>query len=484
MARRIRVQSLIASLLCATALEAGVLAHHTFDDDDLATGPDTFAVFEHAKGSVEVASDIRFSGYNSVAITDVSRDGDFPELQGYFPVVRDGVLRFRFAMLVATPHEELNVALAGPNHFSMSHDGIAFWLKSRDGWLLHVSDSMPKKLFVLQPFAWYVVDVRYDVRRGSYDLSIMQEGVARPVVEVKDQPNATSSPGSAAGMFSFAGSVYEDHSDVRYYVDDVALAATGARDSATFAAPGRRKLFVDRWHAAMKADAMRRGCPPVLAFQDVGVEATDVTEARKRLAWIGEACARLDDDRVLRQLEARDAPAYALARIVALTRRGRWSDAEAKWLRVAPLLRDDVRYGWMAALLGMHRENWDEAEAWLRVPADELATLERDVTRKLIAEEYYFVLLWKTEYAEAARYAERVASRLASIGVDASYWRERAGDAELLGGRTSAARAHYRAVRAKDGDWSITAKLADVAHLEGDAAEERRLREKLYGSLR
>ena len=43
----------------------------------------------------------------------------------------------------------------------------------------------------------------------------------------------------------------------------------------------------------------------------------------------------------------------------------------------------------MAALLGMHRENWDEAESWLRVPAHELAAMQNERERKLIAEKLY-----------------------------------------------------------------------------------------------
>src|SRR6185503_18773037 len=106
-----------------------------------------------------------------------------------------------------------------------------------------------------------------------------------------------------------------------------------------------------------------------------------------------------------------------------------WDDAESRWSTLAMTLRHDIRYGAMAALLGMHRENWDEAEAWLRAPAEELKAWHSQIERTLIAEEYYFVLLWRKEYARASRYASRMATQLASIGVDASWWRERAADA-------------------------------------------------------
>jgi hypothetical protein len=42
----------------------------------------------------------------SVRITAVA-GSDFPELQGRFAVQRNGILHFHFALLVATPQEEL-----------------------------------------------------------------------------------------------------------------------------------------------------------------------------------------------------------------------------------------------------------------------------------------------------------------------------------------------------------------------------------------
>lgn len=239
MARRILRQlalTAVALLACASA-RAGVIASYSFDDDDLATGPDTFAIFENAKGHVDLVSDFRRSGYNSVRITDVAGDGDFPEVQGYFDTVEKGVLRFRFAMLVATPREPFNIALAGPQHFTMEKDGIAFWLKSQDGFLCHMSDGIPKKLFELVPFYWYFVNVTIDVDAGTYDLAIFGENRKGAIVDLAKQPNATNSPGSALRMFSFVGSVFEDNSNVRYYIDDVELATNSGGKMPPFVAP-------------------------------------------------------------------------------------------------------------------------------------------------------------------------------------------------------------------------------------------------------
>jgi hypothetical protein len=222
----------------------GLLVGFSFDEEDLATGPDTFTVIAHAKGRVALASDLRLSGYSSLLIEDVPGDGDFPELVGYFPVRRGGHLYGHFALLLTDPGQELNVALAGPNGFRLERDGIAFWLATRDGMLVHWSDSMPKRLFAPAPFVWYLIDVDLDLDSGSYRLRITEEGSAEPIVALEDQPNAAAQPGSAVHLFSFIGDRGTDDSRVAYYVDDVVLGARDAGVLPPFVAPGRRWLFV------------------------------------------------------------------------------------------------------------------------------------------------------------------------------------------------------------------------------------------------
>ena len=63
---------------------ANTLVWYDFEDDDLESGPTTFMVFEGAKGSVNLSSAYRHSGYRSVEIRDVASDGQFAELQGFF----------------------------------------------------------------------------------------------------------------------------------------------------------------------------------------------------------------------------------------------------------------------------------------------------------------------------------------------------------------------------------------------------------------
>jgi hypothetical protein len=277
MARRLPRQPLtwlgLALVLAGASPDSGkpspVLVSYNFDDALADTGPDTFSVFRNARGNVQLSTEFQVSGHRSVEIRDVAGDKDFPELQGYLPERRDGWLVMHFALLVVDPKEELNVAFAGPGWFRLGKDGMAFWLTTRDGWLFHTTDSIPKRLLRLEPYTWYAVDVDYDVARGRYDLRITPEGADRPAVSLADQPNASSQAGSAVSLFSFTGSVLTDDSNVLYYVDDLWIGTSREAVLPPFVAPGRRKLFVDLLNpGASSASSLERAGDAAFAAAD------------------------------------------------------------------------------------------------------------------------------------------------------------------------------------------------------------------------
>ncbi|HEY3257562.1 MAG TPA: hypothetical protein VGJ64_01800 [Gemmatimonadaceae bacterium] len=400
-----RICSALLLLWSVAAFGGETLVKYSFDDELTDTGPDTFAVFQNAKGHVRLVSQIRYSGYRSIELRDVAGDGDFPELQGYFPERKRGELFFHFAMLVVNPDQTLNIALAGPSHFTLSKDGIAFWLKTTNGVLHHVSDSIPKRLFRVDPFAWYLVDVRYDIAHGTYDLTIRREGTSDALVALKDQPNATNTPASSVDKFSFVGSVYEDDSNVVFYVDDVVIGTDEKIILGPFVAPGRRKLFIDRWREAKQLMMKSPGCPPVLSLADFGLKPGEDLEAQPIVKEWRSACARMDPDEFASLArEHPNAPIFAISELTALVRGSDHDKAMQRWYELEPRLKDDVRYGMIAAIADL-----DRAEEWLerKAPANDPD----------LAEQYYFVLLWKGAFSRAARFAEKMG------------WPERAGDA-------------------------------------------------------
>jgi len=556
--------ALIALSLClpwliAAAGPSNILVRYSFDDDDIATGPDTFRVFERARGSVKLASAYRLSGYNSVEIRDTAGDRDFPELQGYFKLRRSGKLFAHFAFLTTDPNDLLNIALAGPKWFALAKDGIAFWLKSEDGFLWQMSDSMPVKLFPLRAFVWYVADVVYDIDEGVYDLTIREERVTQPLVDLQAQKNAASQPGSAVDKFSFVTDPFTDRSNLTYYVDDVMIGADRSVTQSAYAAPGRRKLFVDYWADQQRRLRKRPGCVAVNGPADLGLDEADLRaieppafvalmtalesgraiaepsagDVSKRTREIFEAfgqwqagCRALRKRQGAAALAAFDdalarmprAKMYSLSRVLALASLGRWSDVDHGLNAAYGDWQGDVRYDIVAAMLGIARPDLEAAETWLREPAEKIAgelgseipdslvrrvwagELDRDVITRLqssgagdwqpllhqaaVAEEYFFVLLWRGAYDDAERYATRMIDRLEFLAAPNMRWLERAGNAAFFRRDYDGARGYYERCLEADADSGpCLLKLSDVSFALGDADGEQRYRERMYGSL-
>ena len=102
----------------------------------------------------------------------------------------------------------------------------------------------------------------------------------------------------------------------------------------------------------------------------------------------------------------------------------------------------------------------------------------------LVAEEYFFVLLWRGDYGAARRYATEMTQRLEFLAAPRAQWLERAGDAAFLDHDARGAREAYtRALDEKADRPSVLAKLSDVALSLGDLEGERVYRERIYGSL-
>lgn len=392
------------------SLDASLLVGYSFEtDEDLATGPDTFRVYQNAKGSVRLSPHFRTSGYHAVEVRDFPADGNFPELQGYFPERQEGRLYAHFALLLTDPAEELNIALAGPSGFGLRRDGLFFWLSTLNGNLVHYSDSMPKRLFEARPFVWYLVDVSLDLDAGSYDLRVTEEGVEEALVDLENQPNAPNQPRSAVDKYSFIGDRGQDTSAVLYYVDDVFLAVAGEAELPAFIAPGRRRLFIDSLDP-FRQPAGTATCPPPLTLADFGGGAASARlSAADRRAWLETltgapaaeplvaetsvqvpsvlveaashwrlGCQALDRGRVDEAVNllgeaVEDAPESRLIEasyLVALARAERWSEVD-EWLAwLEGEWWEDPRFAVVAAAVAELRGDLDEALSWIEPAAD------------------------------------------------------------------------------------------------------------------
>jgi tetratricopeptide (TPR) repeat protein len=500
----------------AGAASPPFLVRYSFDDGLTDTGPDTFTVFRNAKGSIQLSTAFHVSGYRSLEIRDVAGDGDFPELQGFFPVRRDGRLFLHFALLVTNPREELNIALAGPGWFVLQKDGIALWLIVKDGTLRHVSDRSRKRLLRVKPFTWYGFDVDYDVARGRYDLRIAEEGNPRPVVSLKDQPNAFAQPGAGVQTFSFIGDL-KDKSSTVYYLDDLVLGSDPDARRPDLVAPGRRKLFVDRlveqnseFHK-LRQPGSPLACPPVLNLSEAGLSRQDLAEARvagrlealeallapvspaaldpaappklQAVALWKSGCAELEKGRAEEALKAFDAASrqspeagiFPLSRLLALTALKRWPEVDDLLVMLHTQWGDDPRYALASALIAAQRGDLGEARAWLDPAAAEALRRVPPLGRLAGGD-------WSDGVIAALRAGDPQGwKRWRALGIAS----EQSFHLALLEGRTAEARDYalqmakrLQDVKAPAGAW--LERAGDAAFARRDLAEAR----QLYGQAK
>lgn len=564
--RRIQIKSLVI-LFLFTIISYGneysdILVSYSFDDDNIETGPDTFKIWETGKGCVDLTDSYRFSGYNSVQISDGVGDKDFPELMGFFPTMKTGKLYIHFSFLTTDHNDFLNIALAGPKFFNLTKDGIGFWLKTQKGYLYHVSDSMPKKLFAIHAFRWYSVDIEYDIDKGTYDLKITEENHYTPLIELKNQKNASNNPKSVVNVFSFVTDPFTDKSNLTYYIDDVIIGLDEEILKTSFVAPGRKKYFVDMWDDYQNKLRDKPGCLPAIHPYDYGLNDNKINELGKQglLGLINKAasgeqipldktkdislqnldilnavykwsrgCSLLASNKPSKALELFNssaqtlqyAPVVELSRILALARLNRWGEVNDGLRNLYFEGVDDQRISVVQAMLGMLNTDLQNAEKWLEEPAQTIpdkfgdkisnniirrfwsGKIDKDLfiaakkympydwlgyyQQALIAEQYFYVLLWQEKNEEAAIFADRMIERLELLAVPTSIWLERRGDAAFyMKDYNTAEKFYTKSLSEKEEiktDRALYEKLSDVYYLTGNYDQERLYREKIYGSL-
>ncbi len=217
-----------------------------------ASGPDTFRLFQRPSGRVDLSSSFRISGERSLRLAEGSRDGSFSEFLGFFPEQATGKVFVQFYLLLTDPAETFNFALAGSKWFlAFERHGHALWLQTRDGKLRHRVGDAWHELFEPQPFAWYFVDLVYDVDAGTYDLALYEEGIKEPLVNLFEQTNVAQARASSIRYYSFIGDL-EDEDDAMIFVDDLLVAVDPASRVEPFVAPGRRHFFVESLSVAAR----------------------------------------------------------------------------------------------------------------------------------------------------------------------------------------------------------------------------------------
>ena len=163
-----------------------------------------------------------------------------------------------------------------------------------------------------------------------------------------------------------------------------------------------------------------------------------------------------------------DGKIYAMNAVLSLAALGQWEQVDARLGRIYPDWRDDIRFPAAAAMIGIARQDLAEAERWL--PGQEL-----------LADQYFYVLLWQRKIAEAEQFAERMMNRYRT-----SIWIERLGDAAFMSGDYGSALRRYEeslSIDEKHRETRVLLKLSDVYFRLGDLDKERLYREMIFGKM-
>lgn len=531
-----------AILLCLLPVAAHAdttLVNYSFDGR-LPTAEDGFYLFENARGFVEPSDAVKFSGYRSLELQEAPLDDNFVELQGIVPPLGSGDVLFHFAFYVKNPAEELNIAVAGPAHFYMKQDGIIFWLKTMDGVLFHHTDSMPKRLFKLEPDSWHVVDVVFHLAEGTYDMRVLRSGTTEPLALLKNQRNAINTKGSRLSKISFIGDL-EDRSSVHYFVDDVELrtlsspldlsanagtsvskGTNGAATQTPAGGDGDRnfiekgepstpvKNYFDEYLELKQLEYSNAECLPATAMRDFGIERgslrdnetlrTEVkaalrmknadlkntpsfttNEARGIYFWRRGCLFLAGGDQVTAGQSLAESlkllPGASLVRAAAVisasARRDR-IEAETQLIQLYSDWADDARLPVLLGKMSAAWANYEEMRDALSGVASRLGDEQakhligkllsgddrgfdelklsfgknwRDELDHLyIGQSYYHALLFTSRFSEAQTFAQKMMDRYDSAPVAARYWKERAADAFVLGGKQSEALPLYKEI--------------------------------------
>jgi hypothetical protein len=520
------INYLVSLILGMSSANAGELVRYSFDEETLESGPDTFAVFQNSGGSVRLSSEFKLSGHQSVELRDKANDGDFPELQGYFPVRKKGTLFVHFAIMVATEKEDFNIALAGPQWFKFRPDGMAMWFISKKGEIYLRSSHGDKFIFKLKGFVWYVFDIEYRIDAGVFDLKVSDER-GDSVATLTSEPNAIQMPGAAVDKFSFigdhpaVGSIEKrDSSSVVYYVDDIVIRDDEAEEPKAFAAPGRRKLFIDAWYEAKKEMKSTVKCFMPEPLVDLGLTSeskenlrqSGFLDAIKKVVYQSKSLAtrELDsfsgDQRQLLEASqkwmlgckavasktfeeaqknfdqaAQMAPRariFRTSKLIPLAMLGKWEEFDRLSDELRAEWREDSTYLAFLGRLSLNRKELGMVSDLIR-DKTRSEDLKSSHGRKL-AELYFATLLWNDKFSEALSVSKDLAAALGENGIWAMY----RGDAAFYMGDFQDAKSWYEKVRG--GPWDTylaTLRLSDVHFKLGDLTKERQYREKIYGSL-
>ena len=201
--------------------------------------------------------------------------------------------------------------------------------------------------------------------------------------------------------------------------------------------------------------------------------------------------------------------------ILALAALHAWPQVDTRLMAIYADWVNDIRFPAAIAMIGIARKDLSRAEEWLHLPAeavpdalgqrllDRLRRSQIDpsllaelrsrfpdnwqdyVSDKLLADQYFYVLLWQQQTAAAAQYAGRMVDRYRVLGIEPSSWIEKIGDAAFMQADFIEALRRYAEIAGTDQDRAeprILQKMSDVYFASATSTRNGSI-ERVYGRL-
>jgi hypothetical protein len=195
---------------------------------------------------------------------------------------------------------------------------------------------------------------------------------------------------------------------------------------------------------------------------------------------------------------------YPLSRALALAGLKSWPEVNNQLAWIYADWSDDLRFAAALAMIGLARGDLEQARSLLEGPATALIgdmsadtsqavwdgnldasalkelegsddkSWQQYLARRLISEQYFYVLLWRERYQEAEDYAAGMVAQFKNLDWSGARWLERAGDAAVFNKKLQRALYWYgNSLNVHDNAESVLLKLSDVHFLLGDLQRER-----------
>ena len=210
-----------------------------------------------------------------------------------------------------------------------------------------------------------------------------------------------------------------------------------------------------------------------------------------------------------------DAPIYQLSYAMALAEGDEYNEAVSFLGAQYSYWADDPRYAIAQAMVALNHKDWLNAQ-WTLEPfaislinkmdkatlndlwagklnSDLVASFRKKLPDMwveamgefIMAEQYFYLLLWTDRHHEALEYAQAMTRYLEKNALPTTLWQTRIGDSYFISGNYTAALQQYQQILEQSTyKTSLYKKISDIAFIQGDTETERNYRELVYGSLR